>query len=387
MVGSFGCSPGALIRTDLVCTGKGMARIQVVRFKQNGFTLYSGVMTVDELLAHARTTEWDPGQGWALEGQGYQRAPEQGHSSQIGTFLRREGDPLLPTNALPASRNADYGELHFDPVAGDMGYLDVPENRPLFVVDYQHRWRGFKHAIEDLKVTSLRTMKIPVTILADAPVIEETKQFYLINSKQKRVDTDLALTLMNAMSNDATEEELANLVGPGNRYRIRGTRIVVRIAQLGSGPWLGKIEEPNGIGNHNQIASIKSFVDSLRPMVGARSPVYHLPDKDLLNIILSVWTGVLDLWPEWSQDFPQYAVQRSVGLFVVHRVARQLLIPRMIRTNYYSSRMVTDALSPVKSSWLDRDFWRTGGEIGSYSSGAGQKELADRIIRAVPQDP
>ena len=259
----------------------------------------------------------------------------------------------MPTNALLASRNTVYGELDFTPVAGDLGYLEVPEGRSLFVVDYQHRWRGFLHAIDDLKRTALRKVMIPVTILSDTPPFEEMKQFYLINNKQKRVNTDLALTLMHAMSSESTEEELANLVGPGNKYRIRATRLVIRITQLNSGPWFGKIQEPNVPPTSSQIATIKSFVDSLRPIISIRSPIHRFSDGDLLNIILSVWTGVLDLWPEWKTDSDQYGIQRAVGLFVIHRVARQLLIPKMLSSGDRSAGLVTKTLSPIQRRFVE----------------------------------
>ena len=356
-----------------------MPKIQVVRFKQMGFTLYSGVMSVRQLLTHGITTEWDPGIGWQLEGQGYQRAPLEEHWRKIGNFLRTEGNPLLPTSALLASRDDTYGRLQFTSVDGDMGYLEIPDERSLFIIDYQHRWRGFRYAIENLRQVKLQDVRIPVTILSDTPLVEEVKQFYLINNKQKRVDTDLALTLMQAMSSEATEEELANLVGAGYRYRIRGTRLVVRIAQLNTGPWANKIQEPNTPAASSQIASLKSFVDSLRPIVSVRSPVYRSSDDELLAMLDSVWKGVLALWPEWTDKFEQYAIQRAIGLFVVHRVARQLLIPRMLASGDYSPSSVTNTLSQA-TQWLDRDFWRTRGRVGAYSSGAGQKELAESIL-------
>lgn len=360
-----------------------MTRIQVVKFRQQGCTLYSGMMTVRQLIDHAITTEWDPGLGWDLEGQGYQRAPIRDHWRRIGTFLQREIDPLLPTNALLASRDATYGKLEFAPVDGDLGHLEIPEHRNLFVIDYQHRWRGFLHAIEDLNVTVLNDVMIPVTILSDVSLFEEMKQFYLINNKQKRLDADLALTLMQAMSSESTEEELANLVGPGNRYRIRATRLVVRIAQLDQGPWVNKIQEPNNAFASSPIATVKSFVDSLRPIVSTRSPIHNSSDDEILDIILSVWNGVLDLCPEWTMEPNLYAIQRPIGLFVIHRVARNLLIPRMLSAGDRSPVFVTRTLSQV-GTLLSRDFWRTGGAIGTYSSGAGQGNLAARIVNSVP---
>ena len=358
-----------------------MTRIQVVKFSQANFTLYSGAMAVRQLIDHAVTTEWDPGLGWELEAQGYQRAPVSQHWHRIGAFLQKEQKPLLPTNALLASRDTAYGTLNFTPVDGNLGYLEIPESRQLFIVDFQHRWRGFLYAINDLKETALREVMIPVTILSDASLLEEMKQFYLINNKQKRVDTDLALTLMQAMSSESTDEELANLVGPSYRYRIRATRLVVQIAQSKSGPWVGKIQEPNVPSTSSQIATLKSFVDSLRPIVSIRSPVHTFSDDDLTGIILSIWTGVLGLWPEWDKEFDKYSIQRAIGLFVIHRVARQLLIPRMLASGDYSANLVTATLSQVRDL-LSRDFWKTGGSVGTYSSGSGQKDLSERIVRS-----
>ena len=359
-----------------------MDRIQVVRFRQRSVTLYSGVMSVGQLMNHAITTEWNPALGWELEGQGYQRAPIPAHYLGIAEFLRREKDPLLPTNALLASRNTEYGELKFTPIKGECGYLEIPDYRSLFVVDYQHRWRGFRHAIEVLNQTALREVMVPVTILSNASLIEEMKQFYLINNKQKRVDTDLALTLMQAMSSGSTEEELANLVGPGKRYRIRATRLVIQIAKMGA-PWADKIQEPNVPSTRGQTASMKSFVDSLRPILSTRSPVYRFTDDALVEIIISVWRGVLGLWPEWRSNAGQYAIQGAIGLFVIHRVAREVLVPKMLLSGDRSAALVTATLSPQKGDLLSRDFWRTGGEAGTYSSGSGQRELAERIVSAV----
>ena len=268
-----------------------MTRIQVVRFNQAGYTLYSGTMTVGQLMDYALIDEWNPSVGWDLERQGYQRAPIRDHFRRIAAFLSEQGAPLLPTNALLASRDRDYGRLLFTSVDGDLGHLDIPEGRDLYIIDYQHRWRGFKYAVEDLGQTQLRNTVIPVTILSDTLLFDEMKQFYLINNKQRRVDTDLALTLMQAMATASTEDELVNMVGRGNRYQIRASRLVVQIAESSNGPWVGRIQEPNVPTTDEQTATIKSFVESLRPIVSTRSPVYSLPDSELIEIIESIWIG------------------------------------------------------------------------------------------------
>ena len=358
-----------------------MTRIQVVRFNQAGSRLYSGTMTVGQLMNYAIIDEWNPSVGWDLERQGYQRAPNEEHFRRIAAFLKDQGAPLLPTNALLASRDRDYGRLEFTPVDGDLGHLDIPEGRDLYIIDYQHRWRGFEYAVKELGQTQLRDTVIPVTILSDTLRFEEMKQFYLINNKQRRVDTDLALTLMQAMATASTEAELVNLVGPGNRYQIRASRLVVQIAESSSGPWVGRIQEPNVPATDEQTATIKSFVESLRPIVSTRSPVYSLPDSELIEIIMSIWTGVLDLWPEWKASPEQFAIQKNIGLYVIHRVARQLLIPNMLSSGDRSAASVTAELSSRRVGALDKEFWRAGtsSKIGPYSSAAGHRQLAQLI--------
>ena len=177
--------------------------------------------------------------GWDLDKQGYQRAPNQKHYSRIAEFLREEGDPLLPTSALLAAREGEYGLLDFAPYDNaqpDVGKLRIPHERLLFIVDYQHRWRGIKDAVERLKCGNLLDFQVPVIIMADVSRYEEIRQFYLINSKQKRVNTDLGLALLQTMAPQASEKELMNFVGPGNKYRIRATRLTFKIAGKTQGP-------------------------------------------------------------------------------------------------------------------------------------------------------
>ena len=234
----------------------GVLEIPVIRIIQQNKTLYIGKMTGKQILDKCITTEWDPDLGWDLKRQGYQRAPNEKHYSRIASFLKVEGDPLLPTSALLAARESEYGQLDYlsyDNSQPDIGVLKIPEVRLLFIVDYQHRWRGIKHAVEKFNSNNLFDFQIPVIIMADVSKYEEIRQFYLINSKQKRVDTDLGLALLQTMATQANEKELMNFVGPGNKYRIRATRLTFIIAAQSVGSWVGKIVDPNMIATGNQV--------------------------------------------------------------------------------------------------------------------------------------
>ena len=369
--------------------------IPVIRNIQQGKTLYIGKMTGKQILEKCITTEWDPALGWDLNRQGYQRAPNEKHYSRIASFLRNEGDPLLPTSALFAAREDEYGTLDYSPYDDsrpDIGILRIPEVRLLFIVDYQHRWRGIKHAVEKFNKNSLLDFQVPVIIMADVSRYEEIRQFYLINSKQKRVDTDLGLALLQTMSTQADEKELANFVGPGNKYRIRATRLTFAIASQTTGPWGGKILDPNMVVTGNQVVSIKSFVDSLKPILVRTSPICQKKDNELIGIILDYWSGIEKLMPRAFTNPRDYSLQRAVGVFVMNRIAGRKVFQICSKQNDFSSsnieRIMNEAKEklqsmPSEQRYLDDDFWKIGGFAKAYSSSSGQNDLADRITSLI----
>lgn len=365
--------------------GSNTIEIPVIKITQQGKKIYIGKMTCKEILNSCTTTEWDPDLGWDLSRQGYQRAPMRKHYMGIANFLREEEDPLLPTSALIAAREAEYGLLNFEPNKDnpDIGKLFIPEGRLLFIVDYQHRWRGLKYAVEHLKCDNLLSFQIPVIIMADVLRYEEIRQFYLINSKQKRVDTDLGLALLQTMATQANEAELMNFVGPGKKYRIRATRLTFNIAGRSQGPWAGKISDPNMTSTGNQVVSIKSFVDSLQPVLSRTSPVHMKTDNELIQITLDYWSGIEQLLPNAFASPKNYSIQGAIGVFVMHRVAAKKVYRICSQQNNFTSSNVAQILIKVQPQYLNEAFWKVGGPAKVYSSASGQKELATEIIDAL----
>lgn len=364
----------------------GALEIPVIKIMQQGKKIYIGKMTCSEILDRCITTEWDSNLGWDLDKQGYQRAPNEKHYMRIANFLREEGDPLLPTSALLAAREGEYGLLDFtliDNAHLGIGKLKIPKERSLFIVDYQHRWRGLKYAVEKLKCNNLLNFQVPVIIMADVSRYEEIRQFYLINSKQKRVDTDLGLALLQTMATEASEKELLNFVGPGNKYRIRATRLTFTIAGETDGPWVGKIADPNMAITSNQVVSIKSFVDSLRPLLVRTSPVCMKSDDELIQIILDYWSGIAQLMPDVFASPRNYSIQRAIGVFVMHRVAAKKVFGLCIQQNDMSPSKVAQVLQKAKAKYLNKGVWKVGGFTKTYSSASGQKELANLIIETL----
>jgi DGQHR domain-containing protein len=353
-----------------------------MRISQADRVLYLGRMTAADLLGTCVTTEWDPAKGWDLEQQGYQRTPVPKHYMAIGRFLASEKHPLMPTAALLSARESQYGQLKFVEAVGgesyEFGHLVVPEGRLLYIVDYQHRWRGFRHAIDDLGAKKLGDYVVPVVIMRDVPTYEEIMQFYLINSKQRRVDTDLALALLQTLAQEASLDELYNLVGPGKRYRVRATRLTFRVAASTSGPWCGRIKQPHDLAEPDAVLALKSFADSLQPIVSSRSPISHLPDAQLLDVLRSYWLAIAQLMPEAFSNPRGYSIQKTPGAFSMHIVAAKTVFRMCRRDGDYSSDRIQQILSAAPG-YVNSQFWVTLGPVKAFGGSGGHRELASRI--------
>lgn len=357
--------------------------IPVMRMQQAGRVLYLGRMTARDLLETCVTTEWDPAKGWDLEQQGYQRAPVPKHYMAIGKFLANEEHPLMPTAALLSARESQYGQLKFVEALGgdsyDFGHLVVPEGRLLYIVDYQHRWRGFRHAIDDLRANKLGDYVVPVVIMRDVPTYEEIMQFYLINSKQRRVDTDLALALLETLAQEASLEELYNLVGPGKRYRVRATRLTFRVAASTSGPWCGRIKQPHDLPQPGTVIKVKSFVDSLAPVLSKRASCWLLEDGALLDVLSDFWSALEAIVPASFAD-PSSQIQRTVGVYAFHIVFARFLYPRLRAKGDTSTNAFQSALMPAANDYINQGFWAARGPANVYVGSSGYRELARLIM-------
>ncbi|HXH21249.1 MAG TPA: DGQHR domain-containing protein [Dehalococcoidia bacterium] len=368
-------------------------KVPALRFNQSGKTLYMAKMTAREIIASCHTAEWDPAIGWDLAKQGYQRMPVESHYQAIGHFLAQDPQAFMPTSALLSAREADMGVLPFTEHASisdvSFGELEIPPARQLTIVDYQHRWRGLIYAIDSLGAKSLESFEIPVTIIANMTRPEEIEQFYLINSKQKRIDTDLALALLQTLAPATDEAKLRNFVGSGKVFRIRSTRLTFALAARAGGPWAGRIRQPHDLPQTGATISITSFVDSLAPLVSPRSPMAGLSDDEVLDVIDTFWQGVLSFLPNALTSPHEYQIQRTVGTFALHLVLAGRTRPptlsvyeRCVAKGAVTAANVVSVLSNA-SAYLTEGFWETKGPANVYVGSSGYRELARLIRRAL----
>ncbi len=357
-------------------------QLPTLKVIQSGKVLYLTQMTAEQLLSCSYTAEWDPDLGWDIENQGFQRTPVAKHYKAIGKFLADSTVPFIPTAALLSAEESSKGKIPFRASHEDPGFgtLDIQDGRHLLILDYQHRHRGLRYAIENLGAEQLKTFTMPVVIIADIPRYEEILQFYLINNKQRRIDTDLALALVQTLAESGVQEdELANLLGPGKRFRIRATRLTFKLAGRQSGPWAGRILPPHDNPPPGAVIKVKSFVDSLRPVVSPRASISQLEDDELLDVITDYWSALKEILPGAFKNPAQFQMQKTVGVFVFHRLLAQQIYPRCVDAGRPSKQRMRKILEPAANTYMTERFWATRGRASTYVGGSGFNELA-RLI-------
>jgi len=207
-------------------------------------------MRASDLYEVGVIESWDSAKGWDIGTQGYQRESYEKHYKGIAKFLRDTPNPLLPTSILLSARTREQGELKFDIIrdsGGDaFGYLEIPDAYTLYVVDGQHRMQGFMYAVNELEQDNLRDFLLPVILICDAGKVEELSQFHLINDRQKRISTNLALALLGTVVQDRPSVAQM-LVGSRGMWKMRAIMITIALNE-GTEPqnvWMGRVSLPN----------------------------------------------------------------------------------------------------------------------------------------------
>lgn len=369
---------------------KGMIKIPVVRFKQNYATLYVGKIRASELRKVGVIDSWEPENAWDISVQGYQRKSFEKHYTAIAKFLRHNPGALLPTSILLSARSSEQGELDFQVVKdlGDhaFGYLQIRDGYPLYVVDGQHRLQGFDHAIDVLEQESLQDFVLPVVILYNADKVEELSQFHLINDRQKRISTNLALALLGTVVEDHPHVAKM-LVGPRGAWKMKAIMVAISLNEgtEAENVWSQRIGLPNEPTSATFAVSLASFVNSIQPYFSGTYP-HKLTNDELRGYLITFWHALNILMPASFQSARDYVIQRTTGVYSLNRVGAELA-----RQNPGCLKMSSSEISSFIGSDLPHmngEMWIAGGKLAlEYRGHQRFRDLADEILVEMSLEP
>jgi DGQHR domain-containing protein len=351
-----------------------------IRIEQGETRMYLTYMTGKDIAdGISQPDAWTP-----QNKDGYQRQPVQTRFRKIARYLMgKDGaEPLLPQAVLLNSRDK---KLKFIPTdGGDVGTLEIPESATLYEVDGQHRFGGVRYAVD--QDPSLAEFPVPVVITEGLPQLDEAVLFYIVNTEQKRVPTDLAQRLIEQQMQD--EDLRLQIVAAGKDWIPKATKVVDYIVALPDHPWTNNIGIPGTKVGKVRMKQV-SFVTSMKPIL--TTGIYaSLDPEDIGKLLIRYWQALEEVYPEAFADPDEYVIQKTAGVFPLHIIAPEVF--EMVRTS--SGRITKEELVEVftdvdKSLGKDYEagsiFWhRNEGEAGKYAGAKGFRVLADLLRQRLP---
>ena len=327
--------------------------IPAVQFRQRKMNMFIAAVPVEALDAFS-VDIWNPKS--VMGRRGYQRKPDENRIRNIAKYFERR-NAIMPVAGLLNVR--EKGRLKFRD-----GKLIIPDGVDVWVVDMQHRLKGLVRAREE-GVLRADSFRFPVVITEGLSQIDEAVQFYVVNTKAKKMD--VALTRRLLIENNKVKD-----VADVKPWEISAVRITIELNKsLVGNPWYGTIRQPNEERLEQHIATEKSFVSSLRQLLIAGR--YKQPRKAAKKLA-TYWSAIRENVPEPFEDPKRFLLQKTPGMF-----AFNFFIGPTVLSNA-SEHAFVRRLAGLKR--LGPNFWRRSNKRGARRFGtgmAGYSNLAEYL--------
>lgn len=308
--------------------------------------------------------------------QGYQRIPAENRKKKIAKYIEQSDYPIFPANILITSRVP----LEFKELGENFVELTI-NSYPCWIVDGQTRVEGFKYAVNELKMSEILEHEMPVIFLSNFDLYYELEQFFILNSTQKRVSTDLAQRLKLEIAKK--DKEKYEALGMGEMWELKALKIVDLLNyRSDSFIWQGRIRLPNTQKSPINVISQNSFVQSLKPLL--KGGIFELLDikADLAyEILRNYWNANKRIFSDAFANRKEYVIQKTPGVFSLHNLANKVFGILYSQGEEFSEgniyRVLLQAFNDQKYT---SDFWRSDG-TGAALAGSmkGFARLADEF--------
>lgn len=355
-----------------------VAALKLNQLNGNKKNIFSTKLRVEDLIDQTKfkIDYWDPKKKKNLKEQGYQRVPIESRIKKVSDYLQEESYPIFPSTILINSRTP----LNFiEKNKSGEGTL-ILNDYPLWIVDGQHRIAGLKYAIEKQNLTEWKKRELPVVILSNFEKVEEVNQFFILNTTQKRVITDLAERLISDIVKEKPGE-YEKLVSKGSDWKVRALVVTDLLNETAGNPWERMIKLPNSPKIAANIVSQTSFVKSLQPIFkdGLLSAITNA-DRGY-EILSNYWKALKKIFPDAFISPKDYVIQKTPGVFSLHELAHRIMIKGGEKHTSENDFLTSLNVIFADSGKYDSDFWRADGEGAAlYGSMKGFRILANEFI-------
>jgi DGQHR domain-containing protein len=356
-------------------------KLPAIRLTQDGVKLYVTRMYAKDVVKFGKVDAWVPGASDSK--QGYQREPRASRLRRVAKFILGKLYPvnILPTAILMNSRDG----VSFHEEIDDLGFVTIRPDDELWIVDGQHRIGGLKHAIEEMGAAELEDFPLPVVITEKLDKYAEMMQFFIVNTEQKKIRTDLANRLLQQQAKKT--DGFASLLEQGVEWKVRATAVTDRLNVAATSIWKGKIQAPNQKKTSNHVVKEISFTTSLRPVVAGTSLLSKLHVDQVSELLGRYWQALADLMPEAFKNPDRYVIQKTPGIFSLHSIFPLVFELARQRSKNVDVDSFIEVLRPMLDTDDGAEYWERDNDDGAsqYGSMKGFRILANHLESSLPK--
>ncbi|MBO8156966.1 MAG: DGQHR domain-containing protein [Bacillaceae bacterium] len=337
---------------------------------------------------------------------GYQRPLDRKHYLNIKKALFEDKE-LLPTSIILSVNKHDINELiqPFDS-RSDLVQLKTPSHKIFRIVDGQHRIKGLEEASKEDPNFLNFMLNVIILITEEENRVLEVEVFRDINSKAKKVKTDLTL-LAEHNYRLLGQKEIKDKEELIKHMSIKVAYFLNEPNELQSKVWNNAIKfdinAPGALG----IIGISAFVNSLRQIVNyyietnmkdrqyinEKELIKYADDhsKKIADFINQAWVKVSKKWVNCFKEqivndinhkpvkinySKGYYLQKTTGVNAIHSILWECL-----EDHDFSDEVIKNFEHKIFSSTIEEKDWGVGGIFAGLTSQSGFKKAKNIILK------
>lgn len=360
----------------------------VQKYIQNKQEFLIGTMTARQIIDNSKVLIYNKDEG------GYQREPNDLHINKISKYILDNNNFILPTAII---LGIDKELLISEEIVTNFYQVTLREQNKFRIVDGQHRIEGIKKSL--LINNDNENFIFPIIIILTDPKRRsiELEVFTDINSKAKRINTDLAQLAKHdyeLIENEIKSDEINNHIAIKTAFKLKENK---------SSVWSNAIKFDIQTDFNIGIIGVTMFSSSIQRIVEKYKKERGLNVNNNKNIIKecdlladeiaiflnNVWTKIIK--KKWESAFTEnylinsygesvltyydskYYLQKGIGTKSINNFIGEILDVNSIENSFIKiENHITN--SPIKS-----EDWIVGGNFAGYNSEAGFKKIKDLL--------
>lgn len=376
-------------------------KVYALKFFQNeeaGKAIFVGKIKVELLNKFEDRFKIDLFKRKNGEDSGYQRDPYQDSIDKFQEYIINQSpSPIVPTTITVNAREPiTFKRIH--PTIED--FVEIEIDQTLYIIDGQHRtigWIGLLH--EPNYIKKWKDYEIPIIILSGFDYHREVELFYVMNDKQRRIKTDLALRLLLKL---AKNEETSRIIPKNSKWQNIATVITDALNESVDNIWKNKIIIAGDSKElrRSKIIGQNSFVQSLKHFFTQQEPLFNLEslerqeihEDEWIELLASFWNIVGKVYPLCVKSPREYSLMKTVGVYSLHYLLNNIAkenggIKNKTKILEIANEKIMKASDEVNGRYKT-EFWRSrvekntrerGRYGGAYSSHQGHVRLAQGV--------